>query len=207
MIVIDERHLSFEFDSKWDHVEQWDKTAAFKKGVSKVEGIRALDIIALSKERRECLLIEVKDFRDQNEGEDAKTTHKIKNKRGNSSSPTAGQTASALAEQIAQKVAGTLAGLVGAARMQDTKFAGDFTTHLAAHKSEGLKVRIVLWVEGRPTSKGKSVRAKANLQILKQSLKRKVAWLTNHSVQVLSTAVAASDGASIPGVTVTDNRP
>ena len=114
--------------------------------------MRALDIIAISRERNECLLLEVKDFRDQNEGG---VTGKPP------SAPTQGQIAQNLAEQVAQKVAGSIAGLVGAARMQDTAYASDFARFLAAHRSEGIKVRVVLWIEGRPTSKGQSSRAQS----------------------------------------------
>lgn len=207
MTVVDEGYLRFEFDAEWNHVEQWDKTTAYADGVGIVEDVKALDIIALSKNRKECLLIEVKDFRDQNDAEDVETRRKSGRKtRAKPALVSQEQTASVLAEQVAKKVAGTLAGLVGAARMQDTKFAGDFSTDLAAHRSSKIKVRVVLWVEGRPTSKGRSPREKANLGTLTQSLKKKVAWLTRAPVQVLSTAVI-DDGVPIPGVKVTDNRP
>jgi hypothetical protein len=59
--TIDERHLRFEFGPQWRHVEQWDQTEAFSDGIRCVQGIRALDIIALSDD--EYLLLEIKDFR------------------------------------------------------------------------------------------------------------------------------------------------
>jgi hypothetical protein len=209
--TIDEGHLRFEFGPEWKHVEQWDKTPAFNDGIHGVDGVRALDIIALSDD--ECLLLEVKDFRDQNDGqasdEQRERGHrKSRNKRGNKrDAPEPDETkapgADALVEQIAKKVAGTLAGIVGAARMQDTPYAGDFAKYLAAHRSEGRKVRVVLWIEGEPTSKGKSIRSKSNLGALTQSLKRKVGWLTHRPVQVLSSASPPT----LPGVTVIDRRP
>ena len=64
-------------------------------------------------------------------------------------------------------------------------------------------MRIVLWVEGQPTSKDKSPRSKVNLATLTSALKRQVNWLTKHPVQVLSTASPPT----IPGLTVTDKRP
>jgi hypothetical protein len=216
--TIDERHLHFEFGPEWKHVEQWDQTPAFKQGIHGVDGVRALDIIALSDD--ECLLLEVKDFRDQNDAQASderrehghrkgrnKDRNKGRNKRRNKHedaepSDSEALSADALVEQVAQKVAGTLAGLVGAARMQDTRYAGDFASFLAAHKSEGRKVRIVLWIEGEPTSKGKSIRAKANLLALTTSLKRKVKWLNHGPVQVLSSASPPT----LPGVTVSDTR-
>lgn len=149
MTSIEEGYLRFEFGPEWLHVEQWDKTSAFARGVHGVDGVRALDIIALSDV--EC---------------------------------------------------GTLAGMVGAASMQETRYAGEFINFLAAHKSKGLKVRVVLWVEGKPTSKGISPRSKPSLLALTQSLKRKIKWLTSKPVQVLST----ESPPTLPGVEVFDTR-
>jgi hypothetical protein len=209
--TIDEHHLSFEFGPEWRHVEHWDKTKAFSDGVHRVQGIRALDIIALSD--TECLLLEVKDFRDQNDEEEQREIHERARRKGRNKGrnnkaiktpreETEAPGVDAIVEQVAQKVAGTIAGLVGAARMQDTRYAGDFAKFLAAHKSEGRKVRIVLWIEGEPTSKGKSIRAKANLSALTNSLKRKVEWLNHWPVQVLSSASPPT----LLGVTVIDRR-
>jgi hypothetical protein len=205
--TIDEGDLRFEFGPKWRHVEQWDKTKAFSDGIHGVQGIRALDIIALCDD--ECLLLEVKDFRDQNDEEAQRGVRERARRKGRNKQEantpreeTQALGVDALVEQVAQKVAGTIAGLVGAARMQDTHYAGDFARVLAAHKSEGRKVRIVLWVEGEPTSKGKSIRAKANLGALTSSLKRKVKWLNHWPVQVLSSASPPT----LLGVTVIDRR-
>ncbi len=213
MRTIDEGHLRFEFGPEWKHVEQWDKTPAFNDGIHGVDGVRALDIIALSDD--ECLLLEVKDFRDQNDEQASderrerghrKGRHKHKRRsqhEDGSRGAAEALGADALVEQVAQKVAGTLAGLVGAARMQDTRYAGEFARFLATHRSEGRKVRIVLWIEGEPTSKGKSIRAKSNLGALTNLLKRKVEWLTQRPVQVLSSASPPA----LPDVTVIDMRP
>jgi len=203
--TIAEGHLRFEFGPEWKHVEQWDKTPAFKAGIHGVDGIRALDIIALSDD--ECLLLEIKDFRAQNDEQASDEARGRRAKRRSKHAVEPGEAeapgADALVEQVAQKVAGTLAGLVGAARMQDTRYAGEFARFLAAHRSEGRKVRVVLWIEGEPTSKGKSLRAKSNLGTLTNSLKRKVQWLSHKPVQVLSSASPPT----LPGVTVTDTRP
>jgi hypothetical protein len=204
---IPERDLFFDFDASWDHVEKWDDSKAHREGIHKgVSNIDALDIIAFSKERRECLLLEVKDFRDQNENQrqqDRPRKRKGKRKAAAPPPPTENQASDKLTEQVAQKVAGTLAGLVGAARMRDEAFAADLANALSAHRREGFKVRVVLWVEGEPTSQGQSPRSKVNLSALTHGLKRKVAWLTGHPVQVLSTASPTT----VPGLTVIDKRP
>lgn len=206
MRSIDEGYLSFEFDSTWDHIEKWDGSPVFTTGIQLVDGVDALDIVAFSHEQKECLLLEIKDFRDQNEQADRKGSgrqHKQTRKRSHELDPTEAQVASKLTQQVAQKVAGTVAGLVGAARVQGQPFAVDLAKALAAHKSEGFKVRVVLWVEGQPTSQGMSPRSKVNLATLTGALKRRVNWLTNHPVQVLSTASPPT----IPGFRVIDTRP
>jgi hypothetical protein len=203
---IDERHLSFEFDSTWDHIEKWDGSLLFTTGIHLVDGVDALDIVAFSHAKKECLLLEIKDFRDQNEQADRKASaprRKPSRKRSDDMDPTEAQVAGKLAHQVALKVAGTVAGLVGAARVHGQPFAMELAKALAAHKSDGWKVRVVLWVEGQPTSKGMSPRSKVNLATLTGALKRQVNWLTHHPVQVLSTASPPT----IPGLRVTDTRP
>jgi hypothetical protein len=203
---IDEGYLSFEFDSTWDHIEKWDGSPVFTTGIQIVDGVDALDIVAFSHAKKECLLLEIKDFRDQNaqaERQSSGPRHKQARKRSDDMDPTEAQVASKLTQQVALKVAGTIAGLVGAARVQGQPFAKDLAKALAAHKSDGFKVRVVLWVEGQPTSKGMSPRSKINLATLTGALKRQVNWLTSHPVQVLSTASPPI----IPGLKVTDNRP
>jgi hypothetical protein len=203
MTSIEEGHLRFDFDSTWDHIEKWDNSPAFINGIQCVAGVDALDIVAFSQQNRECLLLEIKDFRDQNDQIQHERASKKNRKQVDTPEPTEAQVADQLTEKVAQKLAGTIAGLVGAARMQDEAFAKDLAKALADHKSAGFKVRVVLWVEGTPTSKGKSPRSKVNLVTLTSALKRKVDWLTRHPVQVLSTAAPPT----IPGLTVTDSRP
>lgn len=199
MRSIEEGHLCFEFDSTWDHIEKWDDSSCFSNGIKCVAGIGALDIVAFSQQRRECLLLEIKDFRDQN----ARAPHdRASRKRNQPEPPSEAQVASQLTEKVAQKLAGTVAGLVGAARMQDEAFAHDLAEALANHRSAGFKVRVVLWVEGEPTSKGTSPRSKVNLATLTHALKRQVDWLTKSPVQVLSSASPPI----IPGLTVIDSR-
>lgn len=211
MTVIEENHLCFEFDSTWDHVEKWDKSPAFLTGIQRVAGIKALDIVAFSHKHQECLLLEIKDYRDQNEQprrEGDRKHSKIRRTTEDAApSEPEPETADELIKQVAKKVVGTVAGLVGTARMQDQPpakkdFAKDLANALAAHKSAGFKVRVVLWVEGEPTSKGKSPRSKVNLATLTGLLKREVHWLTERPVQALSTASLST----IPGLKVTDNR-
>jgi hypothetical protein len=204
MTSIDEGYLCFEFDSTWDHIEKWDGSPAFIDGIQCVSGIDALDIVAFSRHRQVCLLIEIKDFRDQNDQARFDGDRKPKKPRKNAepAAPTEPQVAAKLTEQVAQKLAGTVAGLVGAARMRDEPFASALAGALTSHRSAGFKVRVVLWIEGEPTSKGKSPRNKVNLATLTSALKRKVNWLTKHPVQVLSTVSPPA----IPGLTVIDNR-
>jgi len=209
MRSIEEGYLRFEFGSEWDHVEQWDKTTEFGDGIARVQGVKALDIIALSKKNKECLLLEIKDFRDQNDEEDgARKTSGGRTKgqpsRGSSPHPGNTQALGNLVEQVANKVAGTVAGVVGVARSRDQDYATEIAKYLTTHKSQGLKVRVVLWVEGRPTSRGTSARAKPNLGAMTQSLKRKVNWLTARPVAVLS---SASQPGAIPDLKVIDSRP
>lgn len=198
MRSIDEGHLCFEFDREWMHISKWDDCDEFKNGICGVQSVKALDIIALSK--TECVLIEIKDYRDQNDEEARQRKNSKKYRQPEERKNAAGE----LVEQVAQKVAGTVAGLVGAARTQkETRFASDFATFLASQASAGRKVRVVLWVEGQPTSKGRSARAKVNLLVLTRKLKRKMKWLTEDSVQVLSTASPPE----LRGITVIDRRP
>lgn len=200
-VVIQEGHLHFEFDSTWDHVEKWDESPAYRNGIHGLDDARALDIVAFSSTHNECLLLEIKDFRAKNDAA-AKAT-KASSRKQSEPDTTEAQAADALTKQVAQKVAGTLAGLVGTARMCDYSFAAPVTHALVAHRSDGIKVRVVLWVEGEPLSKQASPRSKVNLETLTNSLKRKVAWLTQRPVQVLSTASPPV----IPGLSVTDLRP
>ena len=136
MRSIDEGYLSFEFDSTWDHIEKWDKSPAFTTGIHNVNGVDALDVIAFSRENKECLLLEIKDFRDQNERAERQTsgrTRRQTRKSHDATAPSEAQVASKLTEQVALKVAGTVAGLVGAARVQGQPFARELVRALAAY--------------------------------------------------------------------------
>ncbi|RZO66308.1 MAG: hypothetical protein EVA89_00395 [Sandaracinaceae bacterium] len=205
MTSIREDHLEFDFDASWDYVEKWDDSPACRDGIQKVGGIDALDIVAFSESRRECLLLEIKDYRDQNEaGAAPQRRRRGRERQESASAPTANQVSAQLTEMVGQKAAGTVAGLVGAARMRDETFAHALAGALSTHRSDGITVHVVLWVEGKPTSQGSSPRSKVNLSALTNALKRKVAWLTNHPVHVLSTA---SPPDVVPGLKVTDRRP
>lgn len=205
MISIEEGHLRFEFDpNTWDHVEKWDDTPQFQDGIGVVEGVDAIDIIAYSSARKECLLLEAKDFRDQNDAAATEQNSKKRSKkRDDRGSPTEGQVAAKRTMEVAQKVAGTVAGLAATSRVDGAAFASSMSKALVAHKSEGYKVRVVFWIEGQPTSKGLSPRSKVNLSTLMGVLKKKLTWLTSRPVQVLSTDSPAD---AVPGLTVVDCR-
>lgn len=174
---IEEAGLVFEFDDDWEVVVKWDDRPAYRDGLQKLEGSRAVDIIALSPAREMLLLIEIKDFRG----------HRIRNRDRIKSG--------SLFLEVGHKVRDSVAGVRGAARTKNDQDVADLARQIAANAS----LTVVLWLEedrhatSQPTS---TRRAKSRLSTLTQELKRRVRWLTPKAV-VQSLATNHLSGAGI----------
>ena len=178
MTVIDEAGLRFQFDARWQDAVKWDDTPAYRNGIGRLPGTKAVDILCRSSGG--CWLIEVKDFRG----------HRIENKGRLDNEE--------LQQEVAQKVRDTLAGLLGAARIhaEDTRWASCVKALVAPGE-----VRVVLWLEEDftppPGSGTADQRWRTHLSVLQNRLKQQLRWLTTH---VLVTSVR--EAPRLPGVSV-----
>lgn len=160
-----EEHLRFEFGESWT-VEKYDEHAAYRKGIEKLDGSKAVDFIGV-RPNGDLYLIEVTDFRG----------YQIAGKQQLCS----GQ----LVREVGFKVRYSIAGVVGAHRnSEDVKL---WEPYVASLVDRGRRVLIVLWIEGdiaatlsasmrRGKTRGK--RQKSAAQTLGNLLKRNTCWLT-----------------------------
>lgn len=180
MTIIEESDLRFTFDDTWTPAK-WDDAKAFKLGIGKLQGTKAVDIIVRGDRR--LLLIEVKNFRN----------HRIENK--------ARIADGALIQEVAEKIRDTVAGMIGAARKddEDAKQIWRPSAKLFGAQNE---VIVLLWLEEEfapPRGDGRSDdRWKARVHALTQALKKNLSWLTTR-VFIASTLVTPH---LIPGVDV-----
>ncbi len=177
MSAIDVEYLRFEFPSNWS-VVKWDDEAAYRNGIQKLTGTKAVDLIARCE--RVSYFIEVKDFRG---------THDLANRlRGG------------LLDEVACKVRDTLAGVIGAhcSRVhQDC-----WREHVDAWRARD-EIRVIFWLEDDaplPTGpRTQEDRRKAEYATRTDELKGKLRWLTT------KVSIASQDlGSALPGVKVSN---
>ncbi len=157
--TIEEGALTLEFSDEWQ-VVKWDDTAAYREGIQRLEGSKAVDVLAFSRARRVLLMIELKDFRG----------HRIKNK------PRIRY--GALFDEVGHKVRDTVAGVQGVARTGGDAEIAAMATRLAARAD----LLVILWLEedrgARVLPRARQGRHKGRLSAMTQELKRRVRWLT-----------------------------
>ncbi len=178
MTTIHERALSFTFSSGWKPVIKWDGTDFYRRRVQKLEGMDAVDIVALGDGK--LLFIEVKDYR-------WPTT-------------TPNLFGVDLAQKVAEKIRDTVAGLTGASRTagegaQST--SDDFAAVGQWLANQRKPLFVVLWFESGNYYRSDDRRKQA-MSILAQEIKSRLGWLTT-KVFVYDLA----DGHSLTGLTVT----
>lgn len=152
MTALDVENLQFRFEAGWS-VIKWDDDDAFQKGIQRLTGSKAVDLLAVN--QRMVALVEVKDFRHPEADWGRVKT-------------------GALAEEVSIKVRDSLAGIVGAARRIGAEPWGSWATRL--HTCESL--RVVLWLE-RPSSHYEDPRRKDELAHFRDRLKQRLSWLTS----------------------------
>jgi hypothetical protein len=164
MPVIVEDRLELTFPDDWT-VIKYDEDSAFLNGLRRLQGSKAVDVIALAP-RGPLFLIEIKDFRG----------HAIEN-RGRLRGPL-------FRVEIPEKVRDTVAGVIGAFRMR----GGDSPSRLwpvVNHLSAAERHVVVLaWIE--EDHEGPLDRQKARASSYMKELGPPVRWLTQH-VKVAST--------------------
>lgn len=170
--TFDERDLRFAFDDDWI-VVKWDDHHAFKDGLQRFQGTKAVDFLGLL--RSEPWFIEVKDFRE----------HRIENKARLSSGD--------LAREVACKVRDTLASLAwacGRLELDQTQVR----EMLRALMNRESKVPVVLWLEeDRPAPP-------AHLSALGEAIKREIQWINPKVIVMSRAAKKPLPGLAVTGV-------
>lgn len=153
---IDEGHLRFAFDERWE-VEKWDDAAAYRSGICKLEGSGAVDIAGIY-DGVDYYFFEIKDYRG--------TPRAI--------------TDSELTLWVAHKVRDTIAGIVGAGFMHADEAV--YKRHIEAwtKASATTRPRVILWIEEDYLSRLPKDGRKAALATLTDLLKTKLKWLTTY---------------------------
>lgn len=124
-----EGDMCLDFDDGWTHVIAWDKHSAYKNGIRKVDGAKAVDFIGIR--RNEALyFIEMKDYR----------FHRSPDGRKKHLNPWV---------ELELKVRHSVAGLVGAHRRGcDDGACGPI---IAALVERRMKLKLVYWLDEPPT--------------------------------------------------------
>lgn len=169
-----EGDLELEIGDEWNVVFKWDDGRAYRNGIHKLAGCKAVDVLAFSEARRELLMIELKDFR----------LHRIENKH---------RTRGELFSEIGHKVRDTVAGVTGAARIGDDAKLVRFATELATRT----RLTIVLWLEEdlamSDIPRAPHQRHKNRRTVRQQQLEQAVRWLTPHAM------ICSRRGSSLEG--------
>lgn len=158
--VIVERALELEFGDEWDLVLKWDECRWHRNGINRFGDCKAVDVLALSRTRRQLLMIELKDFRG----------HRIENKERIKDGE--------LFVEVGHKARGTVAGICGAART-----GGDAdVARIAAELVATTPLTVVLWLEEDRRALDAPVthrmRRKTRLDTMRRELKERLRWLT-----------------------------
>ncbi|MEX1366945.1 MAG: hypothetical protein AB1Z98_27710 [Nannocystaceae bacterium] len=155
-----EQQLELEFGDEWDVVLKWDDTTPYRKGIHKLQGSKAVDIVAYSRSRQTLLMVELKDLRGS----------RIENKPRIADG--------ALFDEVGLKVRDTVAGIRGAARTQ----AHADVSAIAAQIASQTQLTVVLWLEedhdAVVSPKVEGGRRKSRSSMMTQQLKTRVRWLT-----------------------------
>jgi len=138
--------LIFTFPDDWN-VSKFDDTSFYRNRVEKLNGIKAVDIIARNNDSLQ--FIEVKDFR----------THRIEN--------TQRQKNGELVIEVAQKFVSTIAALLGSRRWG----LEEFTPYNACLNLNEQSIEVILFIE-RDETERTLMRAKLTLADLKDKLKK-----------------------------------
>lgn len=158
--VIVEGALELEFGDEWDVVLEWDKCRWYRDGIHRLGDCKAVDVLALSRVRRQLLMIELKDFR----GHRIENKHRIKDGE--------------LFVEVGHKVRDTVAGICGAARTGGDAAVARIAVDLAATTP----LTVVLWLEeDRHTQDAPAAhrkRGKTRLDAMRRELKERLRWLT-----------------------------
>jgi hypothetical protein len=161
--TIVEGALEIELGDEWGFVK-WDDCRAYRHGIHKLGGCKAIDVLAFSEIRGELLMIEIKDFR----------RHRIENKGRIKDRE--------LFVEVGHKARDTIAGICGAARR-----SGDATlTRLAAQLTTQTPLTVVLWLEEDlhagdvPLVHGERQGTRSSM--MTQQLKKSLRWLTTRAM-------------------------
>lgn len=158
----DEEGVRFDFGPSWD-VEKYDASTAYRKGLERLNGSRAVDFVAALADKS-LTLIEVKDYRGH---------------RGRR--PRDGE----LTDVVATKVRDSVAGLIGAHR--NASKPARWEPYITLLVNRNRDVRVVLWMDedapGTATTpaRHRQVRRQRNrtgAQATGNVLKKKLRWLT-----------------------------
>lgn len=152
--------LELEFGDEWDLVLKWDECPSYREGIHRLGDCKAVDVLALSRTRRQLLMIELKDFRG----------HRIENKGRIEGGD--------LFVEVGHKARDTVAGLCGAAR---TRGDAD-VARIAADLASSTPLTVVLWLEedrhARDAPAPQRKRHKSRLDVMRRELKERLRWLT-----------------------------
>jgi hypothetical protein len=158
--VIVEGALELEFGDEWDLVLKWDECRWYRDGINRFGDCKAVDVLALSRTRRQLLMIELKDFRG----------HRIQNKDRIKDGE--------LFVEVGHKARDTVAGICGAARTGGDADVARIAMQLAAITP----LTIVLWLEEDRHAQDAPVahrrRGKTRMDVMRRELKARLRWLT-----------------------------
>lgn len=176
VVVVED--LQFDFDDSWLQALKWDDSTAYRSGVGRLRGTKAVDI--LCRRQGSLWFIEVKDFRE----------YRIENKKKLEDGE--------LMFEVAQKVRDTIAGLAIAMRShEEPERWRSFAEALV-----GDDIRVVLWLEEDfhpPLGEGTAEeRWRDRLSEMQSLLKQHLRWLTTHVL------VASTQTRNLPGLRVSN---
>lgn len=170
--VIVEGALELEFGDEWDLVLKWDECPSYREGIHRLGDCKAVDVLALSRTRRQLLMIELKDFRG----------HRIENKERIKDGE--------LFVEVGHKARDTVAGICGAARTGGDTDVARMAVELAATTP----LTVVLWLEEDLHAQDAPVthrqRGKSRLDTMRRALKERLRWLT---ARVMICSLESSD--------------
>lgn len=176
-----EGDMCFDFDDGWTHLVAWDRHPAYQKGIRKVDGARAVDVIGIYGNDT-LFFIEMKDYR----------WHRTQGKgRSKTEDPWV---------ELELKVRHSVAGLVGAHRRGSHD---DTCRPIIEALVERLPLKLVYWLDEAPHSRiletNAEMRRRAGASFHMQELKKHLKWL---DARVCSTSSAEDYKGTLPGVHV-----
>ena len=164
-----ESGLYFRFDGRWK-VCQLDTEADYRNKIAKqIPGTRSIDFIGFNETEKILLFVEVKSFRGYG---DRKNIRRLTGEEDD------------LTIEIAQKVRDSLPTIMGGAR-HSTHLSDTWKKYIS-HLNQGKPLKVIAWVELDVHTQTLLSRAKINIGIKRQELRKRLTWLTS-DVQVLNT--------------------